>query len=212
MIRKNLLTRVMFLVMLSIQLVYSQQFNVENFISEVQARYNNYENFITDFTKAVSSTAITEQQITNGKLYYFKNNRYRLEINGQVIVCDGKNVYNYSKRNKRVVITKYEENFFSPENLFTKLPQHSNKEFQGEEVISGKKVFKFRFYPSSSNPDFKSMIIWISTDYIIQKIQTEDWAGNQYIFNVTSFKPNQKLSNDLVKFKIPAGVKVVDLR
>ncbi len=129
-----------------------------------------------------------------------------------MIISDGEIVYNYSKKARRVVITKFEENFFSPENLLTNFPQSTKNEFLGEENLNDQKAYKFQFYPSSSNPEFKSMIIWININKVIQKIQVEDWAGNVYLFATLLFNPNQKLKDDLIKFKIPKGVRVVDLR
>jgi len=199
------------------QIIYSLQTNVEifdvdKFLNEVQHNYKNLENFIVEFTRETSSPAVRGKQISRGKLYFLNKNKYRLEVNGQLIVSDGETIYNYFKKAKRIVITKFEENFFSSENLLTNLPQSSKKEFLGEENLNNKKVFKFQFYPASSNMEFKSLILWITGNKIIQRIQVEDWAGNVYILNIISFSKNKQLRDDLIKFKIPAGVKVVDLR
>ena len=200
-----------------LQIAYSQSnksnnFKVDKFLNEVQQNYRDLENFVIEFTREVSTQAISGKQISRGKLFYLHKNKYRLEIDGQLIISDGEKIYNYSKKAKRVVITKFEENFFSPENLLTNFPQSSKKEFLGEENFNNKRTYKFLFYPASSNPDFKSMILWISDDKLIQKIQVEDWAGNVYVFTVLNFNKNQQLKDDLVKFNIPKGVKVVDLR
>lgn len=189
-----------------------ENFNPEKFLDEVQQNYKSFENFVVEFTKEVSSPAISGKQISNGKLYYLNQNKYRLEIDEQLIISDGQTIYNYSKKAKRVVVTNFEENFFSPQNLLTNVPQNYKKEFLGEENLGNKKAFKFRFYPSSSNPEFKTMIVWLTSNKIIQKIQVEDWAGNLYTIETKIFSSNQPIKEDLIKFKIPSGVKVVDLR
>ncbi len=188
------------------------QFNPETFIKDVQANYSKIDNFVIDFNQIISSSAIEGRQQLKGKLYYSKTNRYRLEINGQLIVCDGQVIYNYSKNSKRVVITNFEENFFSPQKLLVDLPEYSKIEYKGEENLNNQKVYKFLFFPERSNPEFKQMMLWIGEDKIIYKIQTEDWAGNKYSFVIEKFLLNQPLKSELFKFKIPAGVKVVDLR
>ncbi len=208
----------LFLLIIFIPLIFFAQtkkvenFNPDKFLDEVQQNYKNFENFVVEFSREVSSPAISGKQISNGKLYYLNQNKYRLEIDEQLIISDGQTIYNYSKKAKRVVVTKFEENFFSPQNLLTNVPKSYKKEFLGEEDLQNKKVFKFRFYPSSSNPEFKTLIVWITSNKIIQKIQVEDWAGNLYIIETKQFSPNQPIKEDLIKFKIPSGVKVVDLR
>lgn len=210
-------SKILLSIILTGQVVFSQsnktnEINPDKFLNEVQQNYQSFKNFVIDFTREVSTQAFSDKQISRGKLYFLQKNKYRLEINGQIIISDGETVYNYSKKAKRVVITKFEENFFSPENLLTNLPQSSKKEFLGEELLNNKKAYKFKFNPVTSNPEFKSMILWITNDKLIQKIQVDDWAGNGYVFTVSNFIQNQKLKDDLVKFNIPKGVKVVDLR
>lgn len=210
-------SKILLSIILTGQVVFSQsnktnEINPDKFLNEVQQNYQSFKNFVIDFTREVSTPAFSDKQISRGKLYFLQKNKYRLEINGQITISDGETVYNYSKKAKRVVITKFEENFFSPENLLTNLPQIFKKEFLGEELLNNKKTYKFQFYPAPSNPEFKSMILWITNDKLIQKIQVDDWAGNGYVFTVSNFIQNQKLKDDLVKFNIPKGVKVVDLR
>lgn len=194
--------------------IYSQktQINPEIFIKEVQAKYSSLNNFNIEFEQIITSTAIEGEQKLTGKLFYQKTNRYRLEINGQLIVCDGQTVHNYSRKAKRVIITKFEENFFSPQNLLVEIPNYSKIEFEGEEQLNNRNLFKFSLSPTRSNPEFKSMKLWIDQNKNIWKIQTEDWAGNTYTFLIKKSLFNQNFKADLFKFKIPAGVKVVDLR
>lgn len=186
--------------------------NPEDFIKDVQSKYSSLNNFVIEFSQEVTSSAVEGKQTLKGKLHYQKPNRYRLEINNQLIVCDGDNVYNYSRKARRVVITKYEENFFSPQNLLIEIPNYSKIDLLGEEIINNKNLLKFSLSPARSNPEFKSMILWIDENKTIWKIQTEDWASNIYIFSIQKFLANQSLKSELFKFKVPAGVKVIDLR
>lgn len=188
------------------------QINPETFIKEVQKQYTNLNNFVIEFTQEIFSYAIEGKQELKGKLYYSKPNNYRVEINEHLIVCDGEVVHNYSKKARRVVITNFEKNFFSPQNLLVEVPKYSKVELTGMESLNNKNLYKFSLLPSPSNPEFKSMKLWIDETRTIWKIQTEDWAGNHYAFIIHKFSSEQDLKSDLFKFKIPSGVKVVDLR
>lgn len=188
------------------------QIQPENFIKEVQKQYSELNNFVIDFTQEIYSYVVDGKQELKGKLYYSKPNNYHLEMDEILIVCDGERVYNYSKKAKRVVITSYEENFFSPQNLLVNIPGYSKIEFIGMDKSNNKNFFKFSLIPTHSKPEYKSMTLWIDENRTIWKIQTEDWAGNNYTFTILKFNFNQDLKNDLFRFKIPSGVKVIDLR
>lgn len=205
---------VLFFILITISNLCSQnnQINPENFIKEVQTKYSALNSSVIEFVQEISSKAVEGKQKIAGKLFYQKKNRYRLELDGSLIVCDGETVHNYSRNAKRVVITKYEENFFSPQNLLVDIPNYSKIEFNGDELMDNKKIYKFSLTPTRSNPEFKSMILWIDENKTIWKIQTEDWAGNNYTFIIQKFEPNPDLKSELFKFKIPSGVKVIDLR
>lgn len=217
MARTKITIKIISFIILISQVIFGQtrqqvNFDPEKFLREVQKNYKNFQNFIVEFTREVSSSVIAGKQTSNGKLFYLSQNKYRLEIDEQVIISDGETIYNYSKRANRVVITKFEDNFYSPQNLLTNIPENLKKEYSGEENFENKNVYKFHFYPSSKNLDFKNLIVWISTDKIIQKVQVEDWAGNVHIISTKKFSSNQPIKDELVKFKIPSGAKVVDLR
>lgn len=184
----------------------------EKFFKEVHEKYNQINNCIIEFTQEVKSPVLDEKQSTKGKLYYAKGNKYRIEFQNQVLVCDGVNIYNFTKPSRKVIISKFEENFYSPSNLLVNIVNYSKIEFLGDEILNEKRLYKFNLVPRRNNPEFKTMILWIDKEKVIQKLETEDWAGNRYTFNVLSFQDNQTLKNDLFNFTIPAGVKVVDLR
>lgn len=186
--------------------------DAEKIVDEVQKKYKAFENFIVQFTQEIQSTALEGKQIIKAKLTYARENKYRLEYKNQLVMSDGKTIYNYSKNLKRVVITNFEENFFSPQYLILNLPKDSRIEYKGEEK-SGKETLKIiSFVPTRVNSQFKSFTIWVDNNFLIKKIETEDWAQNKYTINIQYFTPNTQIDPSTFKFNIPAGVKVVDLR
>lgn len=184
----------------------------EKFFKEVQIKYDQINNCIIEFEQEIKTPVLEEKQSIKGKLYFAKENKYRIEFQNQIIVCDGVNVYNFTKSTRRVVISNFEENFYSPSNLLVNIVNYSKIEFLGEELRKGKRLYKFNLIPQRKNPEFKTMILWIDNEKIIQKLETEDWAGNRYTFQILNFQLNQTLKNELFNFTIPAGTKVVDLR
>jgi len=184
----------------------------QRIVDEVQKKYSSFQSFSANFTQEIQSSAFEEKQIVKGKLLFAKENNYRLDYKNHLIVSDGKTIYNYSKNLKRVIITNFEENFFSPQNLLVYIPKESKLEFKGEE-FSGKEILKIiSFITSKINSQYKSFKIWVDSDSFIKKIETEDWAQNKYTITIHTFIPNLKIDPEQFRFKIPKGVKVVDFR
>lgn len=194
------------------QLLKAQLKNPEKFFNEVKEKYNKVDNLVIDFIQEIKTPVFQEKQTVKAKLYYVKENKYRLELQNQTIVCDGKTVYNYTRPAKKVIISNFEENFFSPSNLLVNVVSHFQIEFLGEEKVNNKSLYKFSLHPQRKNPEFKTMTLWIDLDKTIQKLETEDWAGNTYTFQLLSISINQQLKSELFSLNIPSGVKVVDLR
>lgn len=190
-----------------------RKFNTDvELLKKVQKKYNSSKNIYMSFTQTGGSLVSEMKQSLKGNLFYSKGNKYKIELKDQIIICDGKTVWNYSKLNKRVIITNYEENFFSPSNLLVKLPEKAKIQFLGEERIDNNKYQKVQFNPTDEELNFKYLIIWIAEDLSIRKVYTEDWAGNIYSYIIDKISFNEKFNEDIFYFTIPKGEKVIDLR
>ncbi len=208
----NLLTLIILVSLFSGNVISQNKLEPDNFIKDVQNFYSSLENFELNFNQIISTQVIQQSQTFKGRLLFSKENKYRLELDNQIIISDGISIYNYSKKAKRVVITNIEENIFSPQYILLHIPKFSKVIYKGEEDILNRKAFHFELLPIRSNPEYKKLNLWIDEEKIIWQIYIEDWAGNNYQFIVDNFKTNQKLSKELFTFKIPSGVRVVDLR
>ena len=94
---------------------YSFAQDSQEIIKKVQSTYEN----ITD-AKAVFSQTLKgsggRASSSSGTIYIKKNNKYRIETGGQIIITDGQTSWSYSPRKKQVIIDNYKEdgNTFSP--------------------------------------------------------------------------------------------------
>ncbi len=192
------------------------QVSPQQIISEVQKRYSQIIDFKAELTQSITSSLTNEPQTVKAVFYFKKVNQFRLELKNQILVSNGKITWNYTKPAKRVVISNYEENFFSPQNLLFNLPSKSTVKFDGTEKIDpsadGHEVQKLLMLPQGPDFTFKSLRIWVTKDFLIKKVEAEDWTQNKYTFVFNEIKINSDLNDQLFNFTVPSGVKTVDLR
>lgn len=188
------------------------QTNPQQIISEVQKKYSGINDLKATLTQTIESSATSEPQLIKADLYFKKENNYRIEFKNQLVISNGITSWNYSKTAKRVVISNYEENFFSPQTLLFNLPSKSSSKFEGMEKLDGEEHFVVSFSPKGSDFNFKALKVWISKNYLIKKVEVEDWAQNKYSFMFSDSKINSDLNDNLFNFTPPGGVKIVDLR
>jgi chaperone LolA len=188
------------------------QTNPQQIISEVQKKYSGINDLKAILIQTVESSVTSEPQLIKAELYFKKANNFRIEFKNQLIISNGITTWNYSKIAKRVVITNYEENFFSPQVLLFNLPSRSISKFEGMEKLDGEEHFVISFSPKGPDFNFKALKVWFSRNYLIIKVEAEDWAQNKYSFMFTDLKINSNLDDNLFNFTLPGGVKIVDLR
>ncbi len=188
------------------------QTNPQQIISEVQKKYSAINDLRAILTQSVESSVTSEPQQVKAELYFKKENNYRIEFKNQLVISNGSTSWNYSKTAKRVIISNYEENFFSPQTLLFNLPSKSASKFEGTEILDGNEHFVISFSPKGSDFNFKTLKVWIAKNYLIKKVETEDWVQNKYSFMFLDIKTNLNLDENLFNFSPPSGVKIIDLR
>lgn len=149
----------------------------------------------------------TEQK--SGTLILASDNRFRIEINGEFFVSNGKKFWHYSKATSQVTIENI--NKMDIESLPSNLLQNylirysfTQKEKNGTETVLewNKSV--------SDNSVYTSIIVWAGSSGVINKIQVTDRNSNinTYSFRKTIF--GGKISGNPFDFKIPKNVQVLN--
>lgn len=155
------------------------------------------------------------EQRANGKLYYKRGNKYRVEIEGQTIVTDGKTVWSYSKPNNQVLIDhfKKDRHSLSPQNILTGAPNDYYAIMVGKESLADHETFVVKLVPKEDVSIVKSIKLWIDdSDWITWKAEVQDINGKQTDYQVNDIKTDLGLADSLFTYYIPKGVEVVDLR
>ena len=186
--------------------------NSETVIKNLREKFTTVEDFKSSF-KQTTSGSFSESGLTlSGNFSYKKKNNFKVELKNIELISNGKNILNYDKRLKRVVINKNEETnaFLNLDDIINNYPEQCKVELVKE--TGSEKFYVLKLTPKKNNLEFESAIIWIDKNYILNKIMFKDLTGSEYIVELTNIKLNQNLPEGEFTFAVPEGCKVIDFR
>jgi outer membrane lipoprotein-sorting protein len=196
----NLKYLVFALLLLSINTFAS---DADKLLKEVKDKFNS----IKDFSAQINQDG--KNSVFNGTVMFKKENKFRLELKNMTIISDGTTLWNYSKKENKVVIDEVnEESFpFSLEILLNEYPSKSN--------LSSSTEGKFRILELTPKPgsrlNFTRARLWINEQNLVERINVENQQSG-YSFRLSGYKLNQDTPDSMFSFKAPEGSRVIDLR
>lgn len=182
-------------------------------INKIQSKFNSINNFTAVFNQTFYNAHGTEGGKAAGKFSYKKNDKFIVELNNQMIVSDGKTVWNYDKKFKRVVISNFDDDptSFSLEKFIFSYPPLCKAQIIKDEVVQNGEVV-LQLVPKDGDLQFKEVKIWKNTENLITKMQLIDIGDMKYSFGFSDIKVNQDLPDLKFVFNPPKGIQIIDLR
>jgi outer membrane lipoprotein-sorting protein len=185
-------------------------------LEDLSIQTKSYENIHVNFnfTFKNESQDIFEEQEGNIKI---DSNRFRLEINKQIVISDGINQWIYLKEANEVQIMEYdaEDDMMSPNKLFTIYEQGYKSEYVELKEIDSKKIHIIDLFSIESNAFRKIQLQIDSNTLQLFNIILYDKNGGSFTYLITDFKTNfEKNNNNEFLFNLTdyPDVEVIDLR
>jgi outer membrane lipoprotein-sorting protein len=146
---------------------------------------------------------VVEKQ--NGKVW-LKGNAFRLEIPGNVIVCDGKTQWNHNKDAGEVTIKNYDPNQkdqINPSNIFTIYESGFKFKYDKEEKLGANVCHVISLFPAENQSKKKyhtvKLYVHKTKKQVLQMIMLMKDGGTQTI-EVKTFKPNVEIPDSQFTF------------
>jgi outer membrane lipoprotein-sorting protein len=183
----------------------------------VSKKFKSYKAVQSNFTLQIEDAHGKVQGTKKGTVY-MKGPKYRVNITGQEIYSDGKDVWTYDKSSNEVTITQLDASGsgITPQKLFTSF---YDKDFlykmNGEKKIAGKVVQEIEMTPVDKTKAFHK--VYLLVDKKTQSIYSTrvlEKNGNKYSYTVNSLNGKAAIADEVFTFnkaKYP-GVEEVDLR
>lgn len=179
--------------------------NAEAVLKSLQNKFNSINSLSVNVTqKANSKSALT------GKMYFKKENNIRVEFPNQLIISDGKTSWNYNKKDKKVIISDYDDTgsgLLSINYLVYQYPSECNLSLSSE---GGKQVLILT--PKSKRNNFGEVKLFINKDDLIDKIITSNQGAGSIEILFSNYSLNPSISDSQFSFTPPEGTSIVDLR
>lgn len=183
--------------------VFSQ--SAESVLASLQNKFDS----ITDLTSDIAQKNSGQSSLT-GKMYFKKENSIRLEVGNQTIVADGKTSWNYNKKNKKVIISDYDEagsGLLSINYLVYQYPSECDLSLSTE---GSSQILNLK--PKSKKNNLGEVKLYISKENLIDKAVISNPGSGTMEVSFSNYRLNQNLSDSKFSFTTPEGTTVVDLR
>lgn len=178
--------------------------NADSTILKLQEKFESINYLQSDFKQSSN-----DGKSISGKFYFSKINNYRIELSNNIIISDGKSIWNEDKGRKKVVVSNVDEDPLSF-SLSEYIYDYPNKCKVSEEKLNN--GFLIILDGNDTDLNFKIAKLWINEDYLIEKISVVDFGGNEFLLNFSSIVTNKPLDSKLFKYQENENNKVIDLR
>jgi len=186
-------------------------------LDAVSKKFKGYKAVQSNFTLQVEDAHGKVQGTKKGTVF-MKGSKYRVNITGQEIYSDGKNVWTYDKGANEVTITQVDPSGtgITPQKLFTSFYDNDFLyKLNGEKKEGSKTLQEIEMTPVDKTKAFHKVYLLVDKkNQSIYSTKVLEKNGNKYSYTVTSLDGKAAIGDDVFTFnksKYP-GVEEVDLR
>lgn len=173
-------------------------------ITKLQNKFETIQYFQADFNQNLN-----EGGALKGNFYFSKENNYRIELKNNIIISDGKSIWNEDISRGKVIVSSIDDDplAFSLNDYIYDYP--SKCSIKEEKIDNG---FLLTLTNIKSEVQFKSAMLWINNSYLLNKIKVTDFGGNSFTFHFSNIIVNKRIDNSLFTYKENSSNKIIDLR
>lgn len=164
-----------------------------------------YKTITADYVFTILNKEKKQVEKQAGKVL-IKGNKFKLDIPGNTIVCDGKTLWNYSKDAKEVTIKNFEaenEDQLNPSKIFTIYETGYKFKYDKEEKVGAANCHVIDLYPSvkPEKKKFHTAKIYVDkTKKQITKLVMLMKDGGQNVYEIKTLKSNLEITDPVFVF------------
>ena len=175
----------------------------QDLLEKVQDKFNSASTITADISQNTGNSAL------KGKIFLKKENKLRLEFKNITIISDGFTIWNYNKKENKVIINNFDENTpsaFSFNKIINKYPEMSDVSY-----AEGRKDVLLIKPDTNSGLNFQSVSLWVNNENLVEKVRIEQ-GGNPMEISVSNYSLNKEIPDSRFTFVPPQDSQVIDLR
>ena len=188
----------------------------EKLLDKISKRYKAFKTIKADFTYTIENKQEKSQEKQKGQIL-LKGNKFRLDIANQLIICDNKTVWTFSREINEVQISNYDakKGAIKLDDIFTMY----GKGFLYKQIESkkdgNKELVLIELTPKDKKKKYYKIKVWVDkTNQTILSSQVFDKNGSIHTYTVNNQVPNLIFQDNQFVFDVKKypGCEVVDLR
>lgn len=187
-------------------------------LDRIRKKYEGYKTLEASFTLTIEVPG-QPKEVQKGTIAQ-DGNKFRLEMDQQIIASDGKATWIYLKNNKEIQITDAEPDgesgFLTPRDLLRRYQKGDFLYAITDKVAEKTRVLtQIEFKPTDKKSEYSKLRVSVNEKAsTIESIKAFAKDGSRYAFEITRLTPGKSFSSDhfQLKGKDYPGVHVEDLR
>ena len=191
--------------------ILAQDQKAKSILDQLSDKTKSYTSIEAKFTNSFFSSVTDINESQSGTLY-IKNDAYRLELEAQIIICDGETNWTYLKDDNEVNITEIddEENELNPSKIFTLYENGYRYKFVKED----NKNYHIDLFPEESGPFTKVELFINKSKMQISSFTMIDKQGSHFKYVIDAFVTNKEMKDDFFMFNTDdyPDIDIIDLR
>jgi len=198
--------------------VFSQSRDAQaaDILKEVTAKTKSYKSLKLDFTYQMENPDANINEVTEGKVLV-NGDKYKLEVAGQKVICDGKTIWTVIPDAEEVQINTVSDgdNAFSPTKMLsTYSEKYKSKLIPKVTDLNGVNVYALELTPNEKK-NFDKVNLFVNKDKMqLYAISIYDQGGSVYTYTITKFTSDVPVKDSDFVFsntEFP-GYELIDMR
>jgi outer membrane lipoprotein carrier protein len=212
---KRIFAGMMFLLLPMAMMAQSDP-NAVKLLKSVSQKYGAYKTMSMDISLQIDNLETKKKEERKGKVL-IKGNKFNLDMEKQLIQCDGKTIWTYLKDVNEVQVNTFnpKEEMITPDKIF-KLAEKDYLSVMGDKYTTGgKNIQVVELTPNDKSLGYSKIKLHVNTaDNSVMKGVVYDKSAVHYTYSISNFKSNAEIADSKFSFNKAdhAGVDVIDLR
>ncbi len=201
--------------LLSVSLIAQSDKDAQKLLDQVIDHTSSYINFKADLSYTMVNVDMGIDEKKSG-IIFVEGDNYRIEMEGQVIISDGKTIWTYLEDSEEVMVSDVDENeeSISPTQILTKYNDSYKAKFGSDKKHKNSNLKEICLKPNDKNNFEKMSVIVNANKLSLESFSVYDVNGNVFTYHIINLKSNLELTADTFNFDYSkyTDVEVIDMR
>ncbi len=210
---KNII--ILFVLVFSVSAFGQSNKEAEELVKEVINKISSYDNFKANLSYTMVNNDMDINEKKTGSIIV-SGDSYRIEMEGQIIICDGVSLWTYIVDSKEVMLSNVadSEEDISPTKILTTYDENYKSSFDNDKKYKNSDIKKIDLETSEDKGFQQLSLVVNSLDKSLESFSIYDMNGSVFTYHIIDLKPNIELPENTFKFETSKhpDVEIIDMR